>query len=161
MVARALTGAAKAIAKRKAIAKNKEKAAAKAKAAETTVKKPDLMTSEKAKKMVSTKGGYKTKAKRAAAKTKGRQTEFERGTAATAKRGSIAKSPIGFNKIKTAKEFTKANNRLRALGNRVGPLSKAEQAEVKRLKKLVADYERMNKAETRSSRKTKVLAADK
>ena len=85
-------------------------AAAKAKAAETTVKKPDLMTSEKAKKMVSTKGGYKTKAKRAAAKTKGRQTEFERGTAATAKRGSIAKSPIGFNKIKTAKEFTKANS---------------------------------------------------
>ena len=100
------------------------------------------MTSEKAKKMVGTKGGYKTKSKRAAAKTKGKQTEFERGTAATAKRGSIAKSPVGFNKIKTAKEFTKANNRLRALGNRVGPLSKAEQAEVKRLKKLVADYKK-------------------
>ena len=43
MVARAVTAAAKAIAKRKAIAKNKEKAAAKKKAAETTVKKPDLM----------------------------------------------------------------------------------------------------------------------
>ena len=116
------------------------------------------MTSDvkKAKKMVGTKGGYKTKSKRAAAKTKGKQTEFERGTAATAKRGSIAKSPIGFNKIKTAKEFTKANNRLRALGNRVGPLSKAEQAEVKRLKKLVADYKKIKEIKCRSySRFTK------
>ena len=164
MVARAISSAIKKAAKKK---KNIIKIASynkgktKAKATKSKTEKPDLMTSKKAKDMVGTKGGYKTKSKRAAAKTKGKQTEFERGTAATAKRGSIAKSPVGFNKIKTAKEFTKANNRLRALGNRVGPLSKAEQAEVKRLKKLVADYERMKKAETRTGRKTQVLAADK
>jgi len=136
----------------------KRKAAA---AADSKTKKPDLMTSEKAKKMVGTKGGYKTKSKRANATTKGKQSEFERGTAATAKKGSIAKSPIGFNKIKSAAQFTKAQNRLRALANRVGPLTKAERAEVTKLKKLVADYKKMRTAETKAGRKTQLLAADK
>ena len=158
MVTRAISSAIKKAAKdkQKNIIKIASYSKAQTKTGKSKTKKPDLMTSEKAKKMVGTKGGYKTKSKRAAAKTKGRRTEFERGTAATAKRGSIAKSPIGFNKIKTAKEFTKANNRLRALGNRVGPLSKAEQAEVKRLKKLVADYKKMRSAEaTAGSRRAK------